>query len=1405
MAKVRDPLGNLVETQEPGKLDTQIVNNKFLDPLGNVVEVEKPIGTNFRFNSTSRKPKEDKEGFIEKYIVDPITAGAAGVGEGAFKLAEGTLSLGTILVDLGVGSDLTRKVEKYFDDNKILQALEDKADDSWTGTVTSVLTQFGVPGGVALKAANGLIKARGIGGRLAGKSDFISRRPNVTKALLAGVAETAAATSDMGTLGDLIGMGPTQTDDTDDINATGRELAARRLKNKFKFGVEGALGFTLFDNVVFPAGKALFKNSAPAFTGLLKHVGVNKNNVKFLEFDETLNTNVLKEKSIDEGFQFNKNNILRWVDKNVLSPFRARGNLPREVFEANRTKINKLRSVTERVRVETLDLEKAVQQAIDPKIGGTINQLDKLGMRRREKMMESIYDFLTSGKFKPKKNVKTGEEIPVFTKELEEGMKEYNIPTELLPYIRNIRGSIDNMSDTLAEMPGFTMKNGADFQNVVANNIGEYMTRSYRLYGSKVERGQWLNTLRNTPEGNEIIGRARTYIKNNNPRMSDDAVQLELDNLLAENKENILGGAISRVAKFDSEIKKVRQDIPGPLRELLGEVKDPIKQYMRTAAKINTYIADTNFFNTLLKVGKGKYFFEPPKMLKKKVPEGDIVAEAEALRKPDEVASSTTPIGEGGLEFGSTIVSDGPLNGYKTTPEIAKALENISNSKQNADMLSSLYYKVFLGPKAFTQEAKTTLSPITHARNVISAASFTGMNGNFFQNPLRFAEDFKKAYKLVTTRSKSAIESDMGRKYFKNADEYKEYVKEYTELQELGIINTSARLGEITQSLDEVSAGLQNLTEEGKIYTMLRGWGDKTGFNKLRGVARTAYQAEDDLYKIQNFYSEKRKFTNVYKKEFEKNPEAFAKKYEKEIARVNPTLTKEEALADIMPKPYDMPGEKGLLGESGIDRFVKLKAADTVKNNIPNYDYIGAFGQTLRRLPVGNFVSFPLEIIRTGINTTRQGLKEVLEGNVGMGTTRLAGVATFGLGLGKGLQEGAQLVAGVSNEQLNALREYLPEWSKDSTLIPIKQGNQLYYIDFSHTNAYDILTQPLRSAMNGFDAARDQGQGVLQSFDDGAIRATSKFLSPFVEESIAFEFMADVFLRGGESREGRRIWNPQDSFGNKLASTAAELLRTASPGSIRQFERIYLSGFGKKDKYNRGYKFLNEASGLLGFRIQNPFIEDGINFKVSDNKRALADSKKLFTSTAYRADATSGEIVDAYQKANDAKLRNDQALFKSIQAARKLGMSDREIRKIIGERYSRTEANKLIRNTFTPIKVSDFAFERMRENSMSRDGSDVSRSVRRITNDIYRGLSRTPIFENPGSLFENIINIVPSEPLTTRPKTADAAPLISSAPTTVAPVAPNVAPLGGTISPGDRSQLAKSGDIDITEALVNRG
>ena len=49
--------------------ETPIINNKKVDRFGFPVEVDKPIGTKSKFNSTSRTPKDDNEGFIEKYIV----------------------------------------------------------------------------------------------------------------------------------------------------------------------------------------------------------------------------------------------------------------------------------------------------------------------------------------------------------------------------------------------------------------------------------------------------------------------------------------------------------------------------------------------------------------------------------------------------------------------------------------------------------------------------------------------------------------------------------------------------------------------------------------------------------------------------------------------------------------------------------------------------------------------------------------------------------------------------------------------------------------------------------------------------------------------------------------------------------------------------------------------------------------------------------------------------------------------------------------------------------------------------------------------------------------------------------------------------------------------------------------
>ena len=48
-----------------------------------------------------------------------------------------------------------------------------------------------------------------------------------------------------------------------------------------------------------------------------------------------------------------------------------------------------------------------------------------------------------------------------------------------------------------------------------------------------------------------------------------------------------------------------------------------------------------------------------------------------------------------------------------------------------------------------------------------------------------------------------------------------------------------------------------------------------------------------------------------------------------------------------------------------------------VKNNVPNYAYVSEFIKGLRKLPLGNFVAFPAEIMRTGTNIVSTALDEI--------------------------------------------------------------------------------------------------------------------------------------------------------------------------------------------------------------------------------------------------------------------------------------------------------------------------------------------------------------------------------------------------------------------------------------------
>ena len=94
--------------------------------------------------------------------------------------------------------------------------------------------------------------------------------------------------------------------------------------------------------------------------------------------------------------------------------------------------------------------------------------------------------------------------------------------------------------------------------------------------------------------------------------------------------------------------------------------------------------------------------------------------------------------------------------------------------------------------------------------------------------------------------------------------------------------------------------------------------------------------------------------------------------------------------------PLDPPKPRENKVDEVFERLLDEEAADIVRNTIPNYNLVPTAVKTIRKLPTGNFVSFPAEILRTSTNILLRSIDEMLSDNPEIskiGLRRFAGFA----------------------------------------------------------------------------------------------------------------------------------------------------------------------------------------------------------------------------------------------------------------------------------------------------------------------------------------------------------------------------------------------------------------------------
>ena len=653
-----------------------------------------------------------------------------------------------------------------------------------------------------------------------------------------------------------------------------------------------------------------------------------------------------------------------------------------------------------------------------------------------------------------------------------------------------------------------------------------------------------------------------------------------------------------------------------------------------------------------------------------------------------------------------------------TVDNIVRPIEDLAKSQ---GMTSQLYQNLILYPKATSQMAKTILSPFTHARNFISAGAFAMANGIV---PFSDMGAVKKALNalqtpLYATRKKLIREvGETDAQFITRKNQSQVGNEFYQKLLKLGVVNSQVQLGDLQRLLSDVNFGgitgklADNLAVDG-LNKLLK------GFSKVKKFSEDMYTAEDDFWKIFSFLGESKRLKTAYEKSgLNLGEQVHTMKDSKRYNElIEAGMEEAQALKQVPKRRFD-------------EAFIDEEAANIVKNNIPNYAYVSEFVKGLRKLPLGNFVSFPAEIMRTGTNIVQRGLDEffyktVINGQTvrpfrSIGMKRLSGMAFTTVAVPSGAVAGASMIYDVTADEREAMRNFVAKWSKNSTLIPIrdKKTGKLSYVDFSHTNAYDTLTRPIQTIINNVQAGRKDQDGMMDDFFLGVIEATKELASPFVTESIWTEALSDLVMRGGLTREGFKVWNKEDEIGTKMSKGMFHLIQAQAPLNWKQLERINLSmkpkdDIDRLDERGRGYELGNELAGIAGLRVIDIEPEKGMIYKTADYLRGARDSKALFSTVALKGGKVTPEsLLDAYINTNRALFENQKTLYKDLKAAEILKADMTKIYPYVSSKVGKRNYGAINNGRFIPYLPSRNVFIKSQQ----------------ITNELRK---TDPSYENP--------------------------------------------------------------------------
>ena len=852
--------------------------------------------------------------------------------------------------------------------------------------------------------------------------------------------------------------------------------------------------------------------------------------------------------------------------------------------------------------------------------------------------------------------------------------KDTGVPLEsMLPdFLRapaiDMRKQVDKLSNAIKNSDYLSTRDADDVVNAINDNIGSYLRRKYKIFEDK--------TFLKSNEFADARVKATDFFKANpkaaqnlykdlydGPIPNDFTVGVgKSEKLTDKAAEELVDAFVNRYANRGRH--PIRSS--GKVQSRVADKK--IKEGLFASRQVNNQLLrnllgevkdpQEAFISTVADMAEFRAVDDYFKYIRSLVDEGDnFVSEARFAQMPIAMKENYEQLGKG---FGS-------IEGIYVPRRIFNDMTRltIGDAGTMGNTMRAVY-SGFLKTKGMTQYVKTVLSPITQVRNVTSASLSAMAQGNVGGGANLF-ESFGTVIGNITKRG-AADRAD----YYRN-------------LQELGVVGTQTQLREMDRLIEEgvgftrkADADLMGIPVGQKVGNAITRSKIGSFLSSTNTLAKDMYQGGDDVWKIYNFEFERNKILQAFGGSV-KNAEA-------------------------------------QLGQS-LDQY----AADIVKNTVPNYERVPEFVKGIRKLPVGNFIAFPAEILRTSANTLGQAMKELGSDNRAIqeiGMRRLIGFTSTAVAAPAALQKMAMDLTGVSQEQIDAARESGAPWQKNSRLIPTsvdENGNLKGYIDYSYTNMYDYLQRPALAILNAINKGEDLGKSGSEVATEAVIGAIVEMFEPFASESIITEKLLDVSTRKGVTGTGAKVYRDEDTPGDKAFKSFVHIADAIVPGGAPfqlkgmtketqepgvEFGRFARSFFADStdpsgNERKAGQEIFRAFTGLSETEVKP---ENILLYKGFEYSRGIRNASQIFNSAvSTRGTLDPENAVGTFREANETRFRVMRDMYRTVQNMRRLGMSEAEIRREM-KRNKVANVSKLMRGVFEPMKVGTEIRRRAREN-----------------------------------------------------------------------------------------------------------